>query len=1092
MSTARFYLVVAVVLALGALGTLPLVQADSKPVNPDEELLREAKVGTDGPGLLAFFRERSASDEDLLHPEPLIRQLGSSRFEERDQASAKLTLLGVGVLPALRQAQKEGDKELVRRATNCIATIENAVRVNVPFVAVRVLLQRRPAGTVEALLRYLPFARDAAVEEEIYYGLYDFVKGERKVPPALVAALRDDFPDRRALAGFLVGRLGSTEQRQAAQKLLDDKEPLVRLRAAQGLLAARDKAGIPALIALLEAGPVTLGWQAEELLRWAAGQEAPNRVIGDGDAEARKECRARWETWWQKHGNDLDLSQDFPDYHRPILFLTWDLAGGPLTLWGHDGRPRWHLEKLGRIRAVSLLRADRVLLMEERDNSDGVTERDLTGRIVWDYYRPGAEWVVACRRLPSGNTLIGFQRKRARKEPPRPFAVREIMPTGEVTPASEYDPDPPWTILFCPNGRLLCAERQEPEARGSTLEPRGYFELDLATGKWFKRMESLGYKDVRHLGPLPGGHFLVTHKGGVAELDASGQTVWQRPTLRTWEGQEREDRRGTTAAIRLRDGHTIMHSQGDDLQGSSLGDMSANVGVWTEVDRDGKPVAEFLADGSQIQECLSLVRLGFDRPPPADWRPDSVPNRVRQLRHKDPRVRAWAVKMLGVAGPQAEPAVPALLDLFDNQPSEPNPGRNDVGDALRRIGQKAIPHLVKGLKDARPQVRATCAAVLGSHGDRADAFLNELIEALQDKDWGVRMRAAWALQSCGVKAKGAVPSLVKALREENEKVAAAAARTLTYLGPDAEVAIPDLIQALRLESAQVAAEVARTLGSFGYKPEKVIPALIEALRDERSQVAGAAARSLGKFGPLARDAVPALLKAAKVKDSHLREEVFGALGQVGPAAGMAAPFLIDALQDKEYVAQRSSIASALSDLGPAADPAIPVLIAGLKHKSYGQDRGAFAVALGRMGSRAREAVPALIGLLKSKERGVGEGLAEAAARALGDIGPVSKEVVPALIEAVNVEPDLQMEAARKERVRLAAVRALGKLKGAARCALPVLLAARKEKRWVDTEGLVQTIPNDAIADNDERKWIDLHPDFKREVERAIKEISADR
>jgi HEAT repeat protein len=1080
MSPGKFFLVVAVTLALSVFGILCPLDADSKPVNPDEELLREAKISTDGPGLLTYLRERSASDEDLLHPEPLIRQLGSPGFNEREQAAAKLILLGVGVLPALRQAQKDGDKEIARRAADCVAAIESSVRVNLPFVAVRVLLKRHPAGTVEALLRYLPFARDPAVEEETYYGLYEFLKGEGKVAPAVVAALRDPLPERRALAGCLVGRLGTAEQQQGVRKLLDDKEPLVRLRAAQGLLAGRDKAGIPALIGLLETGPVVLAWQAEELLHWAAGQEAPNRTIGDGETETRKECQDAWEKWWQKHGKDLDLASDFPDYRRPILFLTWGGSGEGLTLWGHDGRPRWHLkEKLGDV--VSLLPGDRVLLK----NKDGVVERDLKGRPVWEYNRHEEEvFFGSAQRLASGNTLLVIVRQG--------FGVKEITPTGEVAFSREFLPGelfPP--LQFCPDGRLLCARRWEGD-KGSPREPPDYFMLDARTGRKTKRMESLGYKDVRHIEPLPGGHFLVTHKGGVAEIDAFGQTVWQRPTLRTWEGREREDRRGTTAATRLRDGQTIMHSQGDDLQGSSLSETNANVAVWTEVNVGGKPVAEFLADDSQIQQCLSLVRLGFDwQPPPEGWM-DSVPIRVRQLRHQDARVRAWAVKMLGLLGPQAEAAAPAILDLSTSQPFAASPGQSDVGDALRRIGPKAIPYLVKGLKDARPQVRTTCAAVLGFHGDRADVFVNELIDALHDKDWSVRSEAARALQGCGLKAKGAVPSLLKTLQEENEKVAALAARTLTYLGPDADVAIPALIQALRHQSAMVAEEAAAALATFRHQPEKVIPALIQALGDERRKVAARAATSLGQFGPLAREAVPALLRAAKVKDHLLRENAFGTLGQIGPAAGTAVPFLVDALQDKEYAVQRRSIASALSYLGPAADPAIPVLIAGLKKKAYGKDREAFAAALGRMGFRAREAVPALIDMLKSQEDGVGAGSAEAAARALGDIGPVSKDVLPALIEAVKGEPDLQwLEAVRKERVRLAAVRALGKLREAARGAMPVLLAARKEQRWLDNDGLVQTEPEDAPIDNEKRKWIELQPEFKAEVENTIAAINAD-
>src|SRR5437588_614184 len=61
-----------------------------------------------------------------------------------------------------------------------------------------------------------------------------------KLDPALAAALDDREPARRAAAALVLGRYGTSEQRAAVRRLLTDREAKVRLRAAQGLLAARD------------------------------------------------------------------------------------------------------------------------------------------------------------------------------------------------------------------------------------------------------------------------------------------------------------------------------------------------------------------------------------------------------------------------------------------------------------------------------------------------------------------------------------------------------------------------------------------------------------------------------------------------------------------------------------------------------------------------------------------------------------------------------------------------------------------------------------------------------------------------------------
>src|SRR5262249_46390161 len=68
---------------------------------------------------------------------------------------------------------------------------------------------------------------------------------------------------------------------------------------------------------------------------------------------------------------------------------------------------------------------------------------------------------------------------------------------------------------------------------------------------------------------------------------------------------------------------------------------------------------------SRVRVCLPLVSLGFDRPP-ALFDPDSVANRVQQLKDKDPKDRYRSLQFLEELGPRAEPAIPILIDSFDD------------------------------------------------------------------------------------------------------------------------------------------------------------------------------------------------------------------------------------------------------------------------------------------------------------------------------------------------------------------------------------------------------------------------------------------
>ncbi len=244
-----------------------------KGFGPDfnEAGLRRLGLPTDNASLLGYLRNAADAHNDPKIVARLIRQLGHDEFEERERAAGQLIALGPVSLPLVRKHCEDTDLEIARRCKECLPQIEKKARLNVALLAARLLVDRRPEGAAEALLRYLPWA-DPDTEEEIYYGLEAFAVTKGRVDPLLATALADARPERRAVAGCILGRLGTEDQKTAVRKLLRDPDVRVRLRASQGLLAGGDKAVLPTLIELVKEPAIEICWQAEELLRLGCGR----------------------------------------------------------------------------------------------------------------------------------------------------------------------------------------------------------------------------------------------------------------------------------------------------------------------------------------------------------------------------------------------------------------------------------------------------------------------------------------------------------------------------------------------------------------------------------------------------------------------------------------------------------------------------------------------------------------------------------------------------------------------------------------------------------------------------------------------------
>jgi hypothetical protein len=525
----------------------------------DEQALREAGIPADGPGLLAFFRNRTIDGGDEGRLKALVKQLGDDSFTLREQASRQLVSVGARAKKVLKEALENKDVEVARRAQECLRMIDQGASTAVVGSAVRVLARRRPAGAVEVLLNYLPSADDEMLAQEVRAALGDLAVRDGKADPALVAALADASPLRRGAAGLALARARAAEHLPAVRKLLADPDARVRLRVALALSTGREKDAVPVLIRLLDQLPAEEVGLVEDLLFRLAGEKAPAELPG-ADEGSRRRYREAWEGWWKEAEAKIDPAQLEAAARTLGFTLVVLLDLNQVIDLDASNRPRWQIEGLSLPLDVQLLPGEQRVLIAEHDGNR-VTERDLKGAVKWEVK---LESPLAAQRLPNGNTFIATRDSLVEVDKDGKVVFTYTRPGGERF----------MKAVKLRNGEIACVT-QLGVARYVRLAP---------DGKDFKEVRSFGV-DVRTSGGridvLPNGNVLIPELGNnrVVEYDAAGKVV------RELEVEQ------PIAAVRLPNGHTLVTS------------MTQHRAV--ELDRAGKEVWDYRhPSGTRVTRAL--------------------------------------------------------------------------------------------------------------------------------------------------------------------------------------------------------------------------------------------------------------------------------------------------------------------------------------------------------------------------------------------------------------------------------------------------------------------------------------------------------
>ncbi len=182
-----------------------------------------------------------------------------------------------------------------------------------------------------------------------------------------------------------------------------------------------------------------------------------------------------------------------------------------------------------------------------------------------------------------------------------------------------------------------------------------------------------------------------------------------------------------------------------------------------------------------------------------------VPKLVEALRYESSRAKA--IRILRKMGPQALPALDALVDLLKVDDREVQREVMFALGDMEAAAKDAVPALMEVLKRSDNRLRYAAVYALGRIGPEAIAGKPLVVQLLGSEDDFLAISAAWALAridpKCELTSPQSVPLFVAGLTDPNARVRMESAASLRCLGPLAQPAVDKLKQALNDENAFV-------------------------------------------------------------------------------------------------------------------------------------------------------------------------------------------------------------------------------------------------------------------------------------------------
>jgi HEAT repeat protein len=236
----------------------------------------------------------------------------------------------------------------------------------------------------------------------------------------------------------------------------------------------------------------------------------------------------------------------------------------------------------------------------------------------------------------------------------------------------------------------------------------------------------------------------------------------------------------------------------------------------------------------------------------------AIPRLLKELSSKDEEKgsREALIEKIGAIGPEAKDAAPLIIPFLAGETTY-----YTASEALKKIGEAAVPELLNALVQENRDIRRRAAALLGEFPGQK-AINQGLIKALGDPENAVRTAAACSLARTAKDTEGVLQALETLLEDRDDNLRRTACFAFITLGGP---------------------------------PSRVMPVVLRFLEEPQISENWGVCSILSQMGSSARPAVPALLKLLDHRNLEIVEEVVYTLGQIGKEASPALPKLRELL-----------------------------------------------------------------------------------------------------------------------------------------------------------------------------------------------------
>jgi len=401
---------------------------------------------------------------------------------------------------------------------------------------------------------------------------------------------------------------------------------------------------------------------------------------------------------------------------------------------------------------------------------------------------------------------------------------------------------------------------------------------------------------------------------------------------------------------------------------------------------------------------------------------------LAKLLKKDEGARSWAFKALAKMGKHAAPALDYMLTHFEQAGRCRDYPYLDVDRIWDKIGELAIPDLMKICrKHEQKRVRHGALQLLCELASKQ--AISIYIEALK-KEEGNSVTAPEpamdALFRLGPVAKETVPALIEASERAYTRVrtagngpavdqrtvepnlhALAALYRITgstaYLNRFAELAVEPYI-----EDERGRWEMDERLHFLGRLGPEAMPHLVRIIENGNAKQSEAAMRAISRHAREAKQALPLLIrKAEQLGSDEACYAIASFAALAGPEAVSALPILEGKLKTATHPELVSRIASALAAIGPDARSAVPLLIKRYEEETAESRRAELLYSISilekDLSALAEKHVPRLLATFapRHRVRFLEYSLAGNAMRQLYHFAAWSDEIVPLLADMLD-------------------------------------------------------------------------------------------